>query len=106
MADGAAGDQPGGTSHFICGLSEFAGGVAKSVVDAGEFAPRDELTHFRKFSFCAPTSAEFPRILKNAIRPSSDAMAPIMRPSLLESPFSGCPVISTIAISPRAVGNC
>ena len=69
------------------------------------FASRDELTHFKKFSFSAPTSAGFPRILKNAVRPSSDAMAPMMRPSLLESPFSGCPVRSTTAILPRAVGN-
>ena len=51
------------------------------------FPARAELTHFKKFSFCAPTRAGFPRILKNAVRPSSDAMAPTMRPSLSNRHF-------------------
>src|SRR5947209_15815469 len=103
MADAGAGLQPGGISHFISGLSEVTvGGLAMPVEDVGA-APRDVVTHFKKFSFSAPTSAAFPRILKKAVPLSSAAIAPMIRPSLVASPFSGWPDKSTTATWPRAV---
>src|ERR1041384_5696036 len=108
MADAGAGDQHAGASHLIGGFSVSAAGavVVEVVVVAGaEFAERDALTHFRKFCFSAPTSATFPRILKNAVPVSSEAIPPIIRPSFSGSPFSGSPERSTTATSPRVVAS-
>src|SRR6476469_11282687 len=106
MADAGAGDQPAGTSHLICGLSESAAGaVVVEVIVFDEPAPRDALTHLRKFCFSAPTSATLPRILKNAVPVSSVAMPPRMRPSFSGSPFSGAPERWTTPTSPRAVAS-
>src|SRR4030095_10712916 len=104
MADAGPGDQSGGTAHLICGLFELGAATCGIGVDSLLAPARMAAIHFRNFSLSAPTSAALPRILKNDV-PSSDAIAPIIRPSLLASPSSGFPLRSTTSISPRAVGS-
>src|SRR5438309_9704420 len=104
MADAGPGDQSGGTSHLISGLFEVGAATCGIAGDSLPVPARMAAIHFRNFSFSAPTNAALPRILKKDV-PSSDAIAPIIRPSLLAAPSSGFPPRSTTSTSPRAVGN-
>ena len=102
LAEAGAGDQSGGTSHLICGLSVIGAANCGIAVDSLPAPARMATIHFRKFAFSAPTNAALPRILKNDV-PSSDAIAPMILPSLLASPSSGFPLRSTTSTSPRGV---
>src|SRR3954468_22362067 len=104
MADAGASFQPAGAFHLICAEPGARAAGAATAGDCGSApALQTEATHFTKSSFCASTSSELPRILKNNVAPVLWTKAAIILPSRAASAPEGKPVRSTTVTSPMEV---